>query len=503
MSALMQGDAAGVVAALDQMGVARQRMTLDSREVRTGDVFVAIPGSRVDGRHFIEPALIAGAAAVLCEAGGGNGDWNDPRVLYVSRLSANLGDIAGEFYGRPAAKMRVFGVTGTNGKTSITNWLMQAYCLLGTPCAAIGTLGVSLGNQKWPTSNTTPDAVRLQTILRDVREAGAAAAAMEVSSHALELGRVQGMRFDTAIFTNLTQDHLDFHGTMAAYGAAKTKLFTDFPLRHRVINADDSFGRDLISLQLPDTISYGLQAADVRGSIRAMRRDGMHLTISYAGDHIEVQSALIGRFNASNLLAVAAALLVDGVQLAEVGAVLPKLQAAPGRMQRVAIASDAGPRVYVDYAHTPDALAKALETVRETQPASLAVVFGCGGNRDRSKRPLMGSVAAGSADRVFVTSDNPRDEDPPSIINDILAGIPDSVRPQTREIASRGDAIDKAIAEAAADDAVLIAGKGHEDYQEVGGVRLPFSDVAQAQAALLVWQRRSSQVAGGGSHVVG
>ncbi len=494
-------EASAVVAALDRLGVTRQRMTLDSRSIQAGDVFVAIPGSRVDGRQFVAAALDAGAAAVLQEAIGAD-SVADARVLNVVNLAPQLGRIAGEFYAHPANAMRVFGVTGTNGKTSIAHWLMQAYDAIGLPCAAIGTLGVSLGGRHWPTSNTTPDAVHLQTILRDLRAAGAAAVAMEVSSHALELGRVQGMRFDTAIFTNLTQDHLDFHGSMADYGAAKARLFTDYPVRHRVVNADDAVGRELIQRQLPGTISYGLNDGDVRGTLRSMRPDGMHLVIDRGGRQIDVHTSLIGRFNASNLLAVAAALLADGVELPQVTAVLATLTAAPGRMQRVEVAADGVPCVYVDYAHTPDALAKALETVRETQPASIAVVFGCGGNRDRGKRPQMGRIAADQADRLYVTSDNPRNEDPDAIVADILAGVPEAARRRTLSIGNRSDAIDWAIATAASGDAVLIAGKGHEDYQEVGGVRLPFSDVGHARAALLAWQE-ARQRAAGGKHVDG
>lgn len=496
-------EASAAVAALDRLGVARQRMTLDSRSIKPGDVFVAIPGSRVDGRQFIRAALDAGAAAVLQEATGADATISDARVLGISNLAAQLGHIAGEFYAHPAAAMRVFGVTGTNGKTSITNWLMQAYGALGMRCAAIGTLGVTLGEREWLTSNTTPDAVHLQTILRDLREAGAEAVAMEVSSHALELGRVQGMRFDAAIFTNLTQDHLDFHGSMVAYGAAKAKLFTDYPARHRIINADDAFGRELIQRQLPGTISYGLYEGAVRGTVRQMRPDGMHLNIDYAGQKVEVNTPLIGRFNASNLLAVAAALVADGVELCRAGAVLATLVAAPGRMQNVAVDGNAGPRVYVDYAHTPDALAKALETVRETRPAAMAVVFGCGGNRDRSKRPQMGRIAADRADRVYVTSDNPRNEDPGAIVADILDGIPTPARARTVAIVDRSDAIQRAIASAAVGDAILIAGKGHEDYQEVAGVRSPFSDVQHARTALLAWRGTGQHDKARGDHVGG
>lgn len=511
--AVDQSLVSAVLTALDAMAVARQRMTLDSRTVRPGDVFVAIPGGRADGRDFVDAALQAGAAAVLSEVGDADSAVliaDTPimvdaarRVIQVPALHRVMGMIAAAFYDHPSRSMRVYGVTGTNGKTSIANWLAQALGRPDAPCAAIGTLGVSLGNQAWPTHNTTPDAVHLQTILRDLRDAGATQVAMEVSSHALELHRVRGVHFHAAIFTNLTQDHLDFHGTMAAYGAAKAKLFTDFTPQHRVINADDAFGLDLLARDMAGTLSYGLNAGDVRGTLVAMTARGMTLDIAWRGAEVRVETPLIGRFNASNLLAVAACLLADGLALPVVAQRLAMLTAAPGRMQRVVAEARDVPAVYVDYAHTPDALAKAIDTVRETAPASLAVVFGCGGDRDRSKRPLMGSIASTRADRVVITSDNPRSEAPDAIIADIAAGIDPARRDACTAVLARRDAIANTIAAADARDAVLIAGKGHETYQEVNGRREPFSDVAEAHAALAAWvnTRRGQASTQGGAHV--
>ena len=485
---MLKADA--VVAALDQQGVKRQRMTVDSRSVVPGDVFVAIPGTRTDGRSYMQAAASLGAAAILREPSGAAAHALTIPVLDVPDLAANLGNIADEFYQRPSADVRVYGVTGTNGKTSIVNWLAQAYTLLGQPCGAIGTLGVSLGEASWLTNNTTPDAASVHTILRDLKTAGAQAVAMEVSSHALELGRVSSVRFATAIFTNLTQDHLDFHGTMEAYGAAKAKLFTDYPMQRRIVNADDAFGAALIARNLPHTLSYGLDHGNVRADVVSISSTGMQLTLHVAGQKASVQTALIGRFNAANLTAVAATLLAENIAINTVASVLEKLTAAPGRMQRVVTASTADmPSVYVDYAHTPDALAKALDTVRETKPQSLAVVFGCGGDRDRSKRPIMGKIAADRADRVYVTSDNPRSESPESIVAEIINGF--ATTPARKSIVLRREAIREAITEASANDAVLIAGKGHENYQEIAGVRHPFSDVAEAQIALS--QRASRQ----------
>lgn len=478
-------NAEDVVAQLDRLGVKRQRMAVDSRSVSAGDVFVAIPGSKVDGRNFVATALAQGATAVLRESFGIAAKFDDARVIDVEKLSTQLGDIADVFYGHPSASLRVIGITGTNGKTSIANWLSQALSTLNMPCGAIGTLGVSLGATTWSTHNTTPDAAHVQTILRDLKDEGAVAVAMEVSSHALELHRVKGTQFESVVFTNLTQDHLDFHGTMAAYGEAKAKLFTDYPAKQRIINADDEFGAQLIAKQLPNMLSYGLDTGDVRGDVVSMNAAGMRLAIAFAGQTASVETRLIGRFNAYNLLAVAATLLASGVALESVAAVLCTLTAAPGRMQRVSSAIDAAePSVYVDYAHTPDALAKALDTVRETRPHALTVVFGCGGDRDRSKRPLMGRIAADRADRVYVTSDNPRSEQPMAIIGEIVAGVGVDQRSALNPIVLRRDAIQHAITTAQANDAIVIAGKGHETYQEIKGVRHPFSDVDEALLAL-------------------
>ena len=474
-----------VVKQLDGLGVKRQRMTVDSRSVSVGDVFIAMPGSKVDGREFVAAALAQGAAAVLRETSGATAKFDDARVIDVENLSTQLGDIADLFYGRPSASLRVMGITGTNGKTSIANWLSQALSALNIPCGAIGTLGVSFGAKTWSTNNTTPDAAHVQTILRDLKDAGALAVAMEVSSHALQLHRVAGTRFDAVIFTNLTQDHLDFHDTMAAYGAAKAKLFSEYPAKHRIINVDDEFGAQLIAKRLPNTLSYGLDQGDVRGDVISMNADGMRLAISFAGQKVDVETLLIGRFNAYNLLAVAATLIASGVVLERAATVLSALTAAPGRMQRVSSANDATePCVYIDYAHTPDALAKALDTVRETKPQVLTVVFGCGGDRDRSKRPLMGRIATDLADRVYVTSDNPRGEQPLAIIDEIVAGVRIDQRNVLNPVVLRRDAIQQAIKTANAKDAILIAGKGHETYQEIAGVRHPFSDVDEALLAL-------------------
>jgi UDP-N-acetylmuramoyl-L-alanyl-D-glutamate--2,6-diaminopimelate ligase len=492
-----------IVSRIDAYGVKRQRLTVDSRSVAPGDVFIALPGAKVDGRKFAAAAQVRGAAAILCETGPQLASEIMIPVIHVDDLSLNLGEIADVFYDQPSTKIHVLGVTGTNGKTSIASWLAQALSLLGQPCGSVGTLGVCFGDRHWATQNTTPDAASVHTTLRDLHADGAEAVAMEVSSHALELGRVKGVRFKAVIFTNLTQDHLDFHGSMAAYGSAKARLFTDYPVLHRIINADDAFGADLIKRALPNTVSFGLESGAVRGAILAMSLAGMQISVSYQGNSSTFSTKLIGRFNASNLLAVAATLLATGTPLLRVTETLAQLSAAPGRMQRVNEGSDEhDPNVFVDYAHTPDALAKALETVRQTKPASLAVVFGCGGDRDRSKRPQMGAIAADHADHVYVTSDNPRSESPDTIIAEIAAGVATQRRTALKQVVSRREAIRMAISAAGDSDAVLIAGKGHESYQEINGVRHAFSDVDEARVALTMRREQVQRSAAENRHVV-
>ncbi len=476
---------------LDQLGIKRGRLVVDSRAVKRGDVFAAFPGHVNDGRRHIESAVKAGAVAVLLQPGEGAVSCATDAVpmIAVENLSRNIGVVADDFYGRPSQSLRVVGVTGTNGKTTVASWLAQAYDTLSkTPGSAglIGTLGSGLLDSLQATANTTPDAASVHTTLRELLDAGAQSVAMEVSSHALDQGRVSGVRFDATVFTNLTQDHLDYHGTMDAYGAAKAKLFSDYPTKHRIINADDEFGARLIARKLPQTIGYGMNAGLVRGRISRSTSAGMRLEIASPWGELIVDTPIIGRFNAYNMLAVAATLVSQGFDAEHVAAALSKVNAAPGRMQRVgeANAASAQPAVYVDYAHTPDALSKALQTLRETAHQKLIVVFGCGGDRDRTKRPQMGEIASTLADSVVITSDNPRSEVPENIITDIESGLVSRTGISTIVVVDRREAIAAAIASAAAGDIVLIAGKGHEDYQEIKGVRYPFSDAEIAEQVL-------------------
>jgi UDP-N-acetylmuramoyl-L-alanyl-D-glutamate--2,6-diaminopimelate ligase len=486
---------------LDQLGITRTRLVVDSREVKPGDVFAAYQGHSADGRDFIEAAAAAGASAVLAQAGLGitaAAAGSRVPVLAVADLARVVGTIADDFYARPSLALRVAGVTGTNGKTTVANWLAQCYEVLGEPSGVIGTLGVGRLNKLVATKNTTPDGAAIHAALAALRAQGAKAVAIEVSSHALDQRRVAGVRFDATVFTNLSQDHLDYHGSMAAYGEAKARLFTDYPTRHRVINADDVFGAQLIARKFPQTVSYGIDNGLVRGLLLSGSKSqtalGIALRIESPWGEIEIATDLIGRFNAYNLLAVATTLLAQGFPAAAVADALMRVQPAPGRMQRVSIARDgvnlpAIPSVFVDYAHTPDALQKAILALRPSTRGKLIVVFGCGGDRDRSKRPQMGAISAAHADEVIITSDNPRTEPAQSIIDQIVAGVDGDKRARVEVITDRALAITRAVGVAAPNDSVLIAGKGHEDYQEIMGVRHHFSDVEQAQNAL---KRRAS-----------
>jgi UDP-N-acetylmuramoyl-L-alanyl-D-glutamate--2,6-diaminopimelate ligase len=447
-------------------------------------VFAAYPGSKSDGRAFIDAATQAGAVAVIAQAGSNCATTSRIPVVTVENLARTIGIVADDFYDRPSASLSVNAVTGTNGKTTVATWLAQVDNTLGGEGGFIGTLGTGFVDMLKPSKNTTPDAATVHGTLAELRKLGATSVAMEVSSHALDQGRVAGVRFDAAIFTNLTQDHLDYHGTMAAYGEAKAKLFTDYPVRHRVINADDEFGAQLIARRYPNTVTYGLRNGLVRARVLEASESAMKLSIASPWGDLETTVSAVGTFNAYNAAAVAASLLCREVSPDKVALALSTMRAAPGRMQSVTANSHAGPSVFVDYAHTPDALAKAIAAARETCRGELWVVFGCGGDRDTTKRPLMGEVAARNAHHVVVTSDNPRSENPEAIVASVVAGTTPVARANVISMVDRREAIRSTIARAAAVDTVLIAGKGHENYQEIAGVRLPFSDADEAKQAL-------------------
>ena len=571
----------------------------DSRAVQPGDAFIAWPGAAVDGRRFVPQALAAGAAACLVDAdgveafvhqdGGGGGvggvsdvggfkgfDGSDPRIAALPGLKAAAGEVASLHFGQPSRALVMLAVTGTNGKTSTACWLAQALAALGRRCAVVGTLGVG----EWPadddltalqaTGLTTPDAVTLQAALRGFVDGGITHGAIEASSIGLEQQRLAGTHIEVAIFTNLTRDHLDFHGSMQAYGAAKRRLFAWPGLGAAVVNIDDGFGAELavelaaeLAAEIAGSASPALWTVSLQGParLRAERLQhgpqGLAFDVVEAGSVVPVQTRLVGAFNAANLLGVIAALRALGVPLGAACAAAAGVRAVPGRMEHVvapagavsatsaksavsaisamseisapaavpapAAESPPAPSVIVDYAHTPDALQQVLAALRPMAAARggrLWCVFGCGGNRDASKRPLMGAIAAAGADRVVITSDNPRDEVPAAILAQVLAGMPAGLKDgvasgassgvfsgassgggaavgagvATSVIEDRREAIAHAIATAAPQDVVLLAGKGHEPYQEVAGVRRPFSDLFEARQALARRQVRAAGV---------
>ncbi len=489
---------------VQQLNIKITRLVTDSRVVQQGDTFVAYPGEHVDGRQFIGQAIAQGANAVLWEAQHfvWQSDWSVPN-LGVSDLRHHVGWLADAVARQPSDKLWVVGVTGTNGKTSCSHWIARALNAVNQRCALIGTLGNGFVDALQASANTTPDAIRVHGLLANYVAQGAQAVAMEVSSHALAQGRVNGVRFDVALLTNLSRDHLDYHGDMQHYAASKRKLFDWAQLQYAVLNLDDAFGAEVLAQlqdKAVDVIGYGcteaaLQLAErhgirmVHGQVQAMNNQGLHLQIRSSWGEAHLASGLLGRFNAENLLGVLAVLLVSDVPLQQAVHSLSQMQPVAGRMQRLGAAGQ--PSVIVDYAHTPDALEKVLQTVREINAASAGetlCVFGCGGDRDRGKRAMMGAVAERFASRCIVTSDNPRNEEPQQIINEILSGMQLA---HHQVIADRGQAIASAIAQAHADDTVLLAGKGHEDYQEIQNIKQPFSDVEHALRALQNWHERA------------
>jgi UDP-N-acetylmuramoyl-L-alanyl-D-glutamate--2,6-diaminopimelate ligase len=486
-------------------------LSLDSRRTRPGDLFLALPGVRCHGGDHIAEALRAGAVAVAIDAeypqvidhGAIDQEAGDPGiyrgfldrqpavpVYRIHHLRARAGVIAARFFGQPSRQMRVIGVTGTNGKTSVTHYLAEALngSRRAAPCGLIGTLGHGMWGDLRRADTTTPDAVTTQRLLAEMHAHGAQSVAMEVSSHGLDQGRVAGVDFDVAVFTNLSRDHLDYHGSMQSYGEAKRRLFRDAALKAAAVNLDDPYGRDIVGA-LPGSaqvFGYTLAERECRGLPDACvcgRRletgdGGLCLEVVSVWGRGHIESPLLGEFNAYNLLATVAALLALGEPFAEILERLSRVRAAPGRLE-VFRGSDGGPVAVVDYAHTPDGLEKALRairglTLRRLNGGQVLCVFGCGGDRDAGKRPMMGAIAESLADRVLVTSDNPRGEAPSAIIHQILAGMRAPRRAAVEP--DRETAITRAFAEAGPGDVILVAGKGHEDYQEIAGQRRPFSD---------------------------
>ncbi|MES9835808.1 MAG: UDP-N-acetylmuramoyl-L-alanyl-D-glutamate--2,6-diaminopimelate ligase [Candidatus Thiodiazotropha sp.] len=474
-------------------------VTQDSRDVSPGALFIACAGGQHHGLAFAEQAVSQGAVAIVWEMDGAEGERIAASLkltvplLAVPQLSRHASYIAGRFYRHPSRRMHLYGITGTNGKTSVSLLLAQA---LGDeiPCGIVGTLGVGLPGQLNPTGYTTPDAVSLQRHLYELQRQGVGAVSMEVSSHALDQDRAAAVAFDCAIFTNLSRDHFDYHQTLENYAAAKGRLFQMPDLSSAVINLDDNFGRTLVGSMAEGVklLGYTLEPAGdlpagLDGWARALATDpapgGMRIEISTHAGEAELESKLFGHFNVANLLAVLLVLLHRGWSLQRSVDVLAKLHTVPGRMEL--FGGGEWPSVVVDYAHTPDALEQALQALRAHCAGSLIVVFGCGGDRDRGKRPLMGGLAERLADRVVVTDDNPRSEASAEIIEQILAGMKQAER--SRIEPDRRRAIRSAIMDASAGDLVLVAGKGHEDYQLVAGRVLHFDDREEVAAALEAW----------------
>ncbi|MFL6515562.1 MAG: UDP-N-acetylmuramoyl-L-alanyl-D-glutamate--2,6-diaminopimelate ligase [Chthoniobacterales bacterium] len=462
-----------------------ESIAYDSRRVQRNGLFVALRGEKTDGHAFIGQALEKGAAAIVAER-----EEKHPRAtcLVVDDSRAALADLAATFYGHPARKLRMAAVTGTNGKTT-TSFLIKHICEnAGLRCGLIGTVRYEIGERVLPATRTTPESLDLQELLAQTVNAGCKAAAMEVSSHAVAQGRIRGLEWDVAVFTNLTQDHLDFHGTMENYYAAKAKLFYSLAEQKKkkkpvaVINIDDRYGQRLcteIKGKLA-TVTYGLGAqADFRASNYRMEFGGTSFQLDARGKSYLVRVPLIGRFNVANSLAALAAANALGLSLREAILSLGKTPQVPGRLQ--AVPAKRQFQIFVDYAHTPDALANVLKTLRDLNPHKLIVVFGCGGDRDRQKRPLMANVVEQTADHAIITSDNPRKEDPEKIIEEVEKGFRGS---NYEKIVDRTEAIGRAVALAQPHDIVLIAGKGHENYQEFADHTVPFDDIQVARRAL-------------------
>jgi UDP-N-acetylmuramoyl-L-alanyl-D-glutamate--2,6-diaminopimelate ligase len=469
-------------------------ITLDSREVRPGSVFFALPGRTVHGLKFAAEAAARGASAVLWEPAAEVPAPTLPATVFavaIPGLTKLVGRIADRFFNWPSSQLRITGITGTNGKTTCAYLLAQCLERLGSQAAYVGTIGWGRIASLASAALTTPDVVTLHRELAQLRASGVREVAMEVSSQALDQDRVAGVRFHSAAFTNLSRDHLDYHATMDAYGAAKVRLFDAPDLQHIIINVGDAFGRESarkLAGRVPLTAVWAgagdsgwLAERVLRAATLNLDAHGISMQLDGSFGKLDIATRLLGRFNAENCLVVIACLLSRGISLTEAGRVLAECVPPPGRMEVVEGAGGGKPLAVVDYAHSPDALVKALEALREHCQGALWCVFGCGGDRDPGKRAIMGAIADELADQIIVTDDNPRSEDPQAITRAITGGIKSHA---ARIIHDRGEAIATALKEAKAEDVVLIAGKGHEDYQIYGDTRRSFSDRREAQRYL-------------------
>jgi UDP-N-acetylmuramoyl-L-alanyl-D-glutamate--2,6-diaminopimelate ligase len=471
-----------VIGPLDR---AVESIAYDSRRVQRNGLFVALRGEKNDGHEFTGQAIEKGASVIVAER-----EEKNPRVtcLVVENTRSALADLAATFYGQPARRLKLAAVTGTNGKTT-TTFLIKHICeKAGLRCGLIGTVRYEIGERVLPAARTTPESLDLQELLAQMANASCRAAAMEVSSHALAQERIRGLEWDVAVFTNLTQDHLDYHGTMENYFESKAKLFTQLAQQQKkrepvaVVNMDDRYGEQLLDKidKKISVITFGMGVrADFRASNYRMEFGGTSYQLDARGKSYLVRVPLIGRFNVANSMAALAASNALGLNLREAVLSLGKSPQVPGRLEMVPAKRQF--QVFVDYAHTPDALVNVLKTLRELEPGRLITVFGCGGDRDRQKRPLMGRIADQNADYSIITSDNPRKEDPNAIISEIEKGFGSD---RYEKVAERGEAIARAIALAQPRDIILIAGKGHETYQEFADHTVPFDDIQVARRAI-------------------
>jgi UDP-N-acetylmuramoyl-L-alanyl-D-glutamate--2,6-diaminopimelate ligase len=469
----------------------------DSRRVEAGDVFLACQGTTSHGLEYLDQALEAGAVAVVWDSATGSPIEAGVPMIPVDGLADHLGEIANRWFHAPSKTVRVTGVTGTNGKTTVAYLIQQCMELLQWKCAYIGTLGSGFSDIGGDGSMTTPPCIELHKLLAEYREQGAQHAAIEVSSHALEQKRVDGVHFESAIFTNLSRDHIDYHGSMRAYFESKASLFLDNDIRNRIVCLDTDFGSELAGRCGANVVTVSARADSVANGrpyvfARAVKtnKSGSNISIESSWGSAELSLSLPGKFNVANAAQVLALLLCQDVPLAEACGSLSKVSAPRGRMQLVTTSTDTGlPAVYVDYSHTPASLEAALKALRGHCRGKLWCVFGCGGDRDRGKRPMMGEVAERLADFPIVTSDNPRTEAPGKIIADIMDGM--SREPTT--IKDRNDAIAHAVSSAGDDDVVLVAGKGHEAYQIIGTERIHFSDIEVAAKHLAARRAQGAQ----------
>ncbi|AFY58402.1 UDP-N-acetylmuramyl-tripeptide synthetase [Rivularia sp. PCC 7116] len=473
-------------------------LTTNSHATNVGDVFIGMPGTRVDGGDFWESAIKAGAIAAVISPQAAQKypplappyqegvDGNSPLVIVAADMTKACAQLAAAFYDYPGHKLKLIGVTGTNGKTTTSHLIEYFLGQAELDAALMGTLYTRWKGFVQTAAYTTPFAVELQKQLKAALDAGNEYGTMEVSSHALAQGRVLGCKFDVGVFTNLTQDHLDYHKDMEDYFAAKSLLFgSDYLTGRAIINADDVYGKRLIkSLSERKVWSYSVNdsTADLYMSELSYEPNGVNGTLHTPEGEVAFRSPLVGQFNLENLLAAVGAVLHFGVDLQLIASAIPKFEGVPGRMERVQISSNQDVSVIVDYAHTPDSLENLLKASRPFIPGKMICVFGCGGDRDKTKRPKMGKIAAHLADLAVVTSDNPRTEDPEAILQDVLTGIPDTVQPMV--IGDRASAIRTAIMEAESGDGILLAGKGHEDYQILGTEKIHFDDREHAREAL-------------------